>query len=201
MLDRPGPENLVTLSCGISPKHEFYYAFNKLVMCSAIACCCCSGHSRCPPRKSKLMFLCWENCSAKLCVRRAAIFNSNCRVHVCLIRNSVDYPLGKAPESAKNSETRRFVVDRNLLHLTLLPSDLFPKSPAKAVWQMKPIIRDGMEMGKLHTLDIGWEIDDIDTVPCHTLIYQVETVIFRFVETFIAIESRGKYRHARKQIF
>lgn len=48
---------------------------------------------------------------------------------------------------------------------------------------MNPIIRDdGREKGKLQTLDIEWEIDDIDTVLCHTLIYQVEIVIFRFVE-------------------
>lgn len=35
---------------------------------------------------------------------------------------------------------------------------------------------------KLHSLDVEWEIDDIDTVPCHTVIHQVETVIFRIVE-------------------
>lgn len=54
------------------------------------------------------------------------------------------------------------------------------------------MIREGK--GKLHTLDIGWEIDDSDTVSCHTLIYQVETVIFRFAEyifTCLGVETQS----------
>lgn len=45
-------------------------------------------------------------------------------------------------------------------------------------------LEKGLQKRKLHSLDIEWEIDDIDTVPCHTVIHQVETVIFRFVEKF-----------------
>lgn len=48
-----------------------------------------------------------------------------------------------------------------------------------------------MPSAKLHSLDVEWEIDDIDTVPCHTVIHQVETVIFRMVEK---CNCRGRRR-------
>lgn len=87
------------------PKHEFYYAFNKLLM---------QLHVVCSSQIQTDVFVSvverereweWEeNCLGKLCVW-SGIFSSNCRVHVCLMWNSVDYVRRENRLKALKTET------------------------------------------------------------------------------------------------